>query len=191
MSKTSNRPGRSGLWTAAGIFGLAMVVRLVYMYEVAESPRFFTPIVDSGEYDRIAKSLAEGKPMDAAFFWQAFFYPMFLSCVYFFSGASIIFAKLVQILLGSAVCVFGWRLGKQLFDSRTGVLAGIITAMYGPLVFFDNELLATVWASVWSVVLISLFLKARQKKTPAVYLTLGICGGLSIITRATFLPFFV
>jgi len=132
-----------------------------------------------------------GKQIEPTFFWQACFYPFFLSRVYLFTGASIICAKLLQILLGSALCVLVYRLGQTVFDRRTGTLAGIITALYGPLIFFESKLLATSWASIWSVVLILLFLKAGEKKGLWLYLALGICGGLSIITRATFLPFFV
>ncbi|MHC4423149.1 MAG: tetratricopeptide repeat protein [Planctomycetota bacterium] len=194
MTKTSNsshRLNRKNLWICIGIFGLALVVRLVYLYELSKSPTFLTPIIDSGTYDRLARSLAERRQIEPTFFWQACFYPFFLSRVYFFTGASIICAKLLQILLGSVLCVLVYRLGQNVFDRRTGALAGIITALYGPLIFFDSKLLATGWASIWSVVLILLFLKAGGKKGLWLYLVLGICGGLSIITRATFLPFFV
>ena len=176
---------------AAGILGLALAVRLVFLYEVSKSPTFFIPIVDSGRYNVLARALASGKPMSSEFFWQAFFYPLFLSWVYLFTAGSIAWAKLIQILLGSGCCVLVYRLALRLFDRRTAVLAGAITALYGPLIFFESQLLATGWASIWAVVLILLFLKVGEKKDPRVYLVLGICGGLSIITRATFLPFFV
>ena len=194
MTQTSNsrhRLNRKNLWIGVGIFGLALVVRLIYLYEVSKSPTFLTPIVDSDTYDRLARSLAVRKQIEPTFFWQACFYPFFLSRVYLFTGASIICAKLLQILLGSALCVLVYRLGQTVFDRRTGTLAGTITALYGPLIFFESKLLATGWASIWSVVLILLFLKAGEKKGLWLYLALGICGGLSIITRATFLPFFV
>ena len=188
-SNSSNRLDRKNLWIAVGIFSLALVVRLLYLYEVSKSPTFLTPIVDSATYDRLARSLAVRNEMEHTFFWQPFFYPFFLSRVYFFSGASIIFAKLVQILLGSALCVLVYRLGHNVFDRRTGILAAVITALYGPLIFFESNLLATGWSSIWSVVLILLFLKAGGKKGLWIYFALGICGGLSIITRPTFLLF--
>ena len=192
MAKTSNSTSqlnRKGLWIAVAIFSLALVVRLLYLYEVSKSPTFLTPIVDSATYDRLARSLAVRSEMEHTFFWQPFFYPFFLSRVYFFSGASIICAKLVQILLGSALCVLVYRLGHDVFDRRTGILAAVITALYGPLIFFESKLLATGWSSIWSVVLILLLLKAGEKKRLWIYFALGICGGLSIITRPTFLPF--
>jgi Flp pilus assembly protein TadD len=194
MAKTSNSSGRldrKDVWLGVGIFALALLVRLVYLYEVSRSPTFLAPIVDSAAYDSLARSLAEGRQIQPESFWQAFFYPLFLSGVYSFSGASIICARFIQILLGSGLCVLVYRLGQKVFNRRTGMLAAAITALYGPLIFFESELLATGWAAIWSVVLILLFLQAREKKRLRIYFALGICGGLSIITRATFLPFFV
>ena len=188
-SNSSNQLDRKNLWIAVGIFSLALVVRLHYLYEVSKSPTFLAPIVDSATYDRLARSLAVRNEMEHKFFWQSSFYPFFLSRVYFFSGASIICAKLVQILLGSALCVLVYWLGHNVFDRRTGILAAVITALYGPLIFFESKLLATGWSSIWSVVLILLLLKAGEKKRLWIYFALGICGGLSIITRPTFLPF--
>jgi len=194
MAKTSNitaRLDKKDVWLGIGIFALALLVRLFYLYEVSKSPTFLTPIVDSATYHSLARSLAQAGQIQPEFFWQAFYYPVFLSGVYSFSGASVICPKFIQILLGSGLCVLVYRLGQKVFDRRTGALAGAITALYGPLIFFESELLATVWAAVWSVVLILLFLQAREKKRLRTYFVLGICGGLSIITRATFLPFFV
>jgi 4-amino-4-deoxy-L-arabinose transferase-like glycosyltransferase len=171
------------------IFVLALVVRLAYLGGISDMPTFDTPIVDSQEYDMLARGLADEGIMDHTFFWQGFFYPLFLSFVYFLSNGSLITARVVQILLGSAACVFVYRLGADIFDRRTGTLAGVICALYGPLVYFESELLATGWASLWSVILILLLLRAGKKGGMPTYLAIGLCGGLSVITRATFLPF--
>ncbi len=194
MTKTldnSNQSDNKALWLGVGIFTLALAVRIVYFHEISMSPTFLTPVIDSALYDRLARLLAQSGLMQKDFFLQSFFYPFFLSAVYFFSDSSIIFAKLTQILLGSVVCVLVYQLGQMVFDRRTGILAGIITALYGPLIFFESELVATGWASLWSVALLILLLKAAKKKGPMLYFALGICGGLSVVTRATFLPFCV
>ena len=180
---------KKGLWLGVGILALALVVRLIYLSETSKSPTFLVPIVDAGTYDNLARSQAQ--ETGPGFFWHSFFYPFFLSRVYFFSGNSIVFAKFLQIILGSFLCVLVYNLGWKLFNRWTGALAGVIAALYGPLIFFESELLATGWASLWSVVLVLLFLKAAEKNDPRIYFALGVCGGLSIITRATFIPFFL
>jgi tetratricopeptide (TPR) repeat protein len=171
------------------LFLLALIVRLVYLWDSCDNPTFFLPIVDSITYHEIAKSLAQGGPITKEFFWQQFFYPVFLSIVYFFSNSSILCAKLIQILLGCFTAVLTWRLGQKIFGKTAAILAGFIVALYGPLVFFDAELLDTGWAAFWSVVLVLLFLNVAETKKLRHCLAFGFCAGLSVLTRPNFIPF--
>jgi tetratricopeptide (TPR) repeat protein len=133
--------------------------------------------------------MAEGKDTNYEFFWQPFFYPAFLSIVYLASNSSIICARVIQILLGCITCLLTYQLGRIIFNRRTGIIAGIMTAFYGPLIFFEAELLASGLAALWSVVLILLFVKTSSKKSVWLCASLGICGALSVLTRPTFVPF--
>ncbi len=171
------------------LFLLALVVRLLYLWDSCDNPTFFLPIVDSITYHEIAKGLAQGGPITKEFFWQQFFYPAFLSIVYFFTNSSILCAKLIQILLGSFTAVLTWRLGEKIFGRTAAILAGCIVALYGPLVFFDAELLDTGWAAFWSVVLVLLFLNVAETKKLRHCLAFGFCAGLSVLTRPNFIPF--
>jgi tetratricopeptide (TPR) repeat protein len=128
--------------------------------------------------------------MNYQFFWQPFFYPFFLSIVYFFSGPSIVCAKVVQSILGSITCVLTYLLGKRLFNRKVGLAAGIAVSLYGPLIFFEAELLASGWEAFWSVALVLLFLSAASENKTWLWVLLGLCGALSIVTRPTFLLFF-
>jgi len=174
-----------------GIFVLALTLRLTYLYQSSDNPSFACPTVDSGTYDRMATSIADGKDINYEFFWQPFLYPVFLSAIYSVSNSSILCAKIVQILLGSITCVLTYLLAKRIFNTKTGIVAGIITALYGPLIFFEGELLASGLAAFWSVALILLLLKTAESKNIWLCALLGISGALSIITRPTFAPFFV
>jgi tetratricopeptide (TPR) repeat protein len=78
-----------------------------------------------------------------------------------------------------------------MMNKKTGFLAGVIVAVYMPLVFFEGELLATGWAVFWAVALLSLFLIAREKPGREITFLLGFCGALCILTRPVFLPFFL
>jgi len=173
-----------------GIFGFALAVRVVYLLESADNPTFDVPISDAGTYDRIARSLAAGRPMGGDFFWQPVFYPAFLTAAHIASGSSLVFAKAIQALLGAVTCVLVYLLGRRVFDRRTGILAAFLAALYGPLIFFDGELLATGWAAFWAVGLILVFLRAEQRRKSSSYFAVGICGALAILTRPTFLLFF-
>jgi len=179
------------LLIGAGIFALAMVVRLVYLWQSSSGPSFANPVLDASTYDGLARSLAAGKRVSGELFWQPVFYPFFLSIVYWLSNGSIICGKVVQIFLGSLTCLLTYHLGKRVFNQGTGIIAGLTTALYGPLIFFDGELLATSWATLWAVSLILLFLIGPSRRSAWFFLVLGMCGGLSIITRPTFAPFLI
>jgi len=184
------RPDKKELLISVGIFVLALFVRLLYLYQSSANPSFGYPIVDSGNYDSLARSLAAGEAMSEQFFWQPFFYPFFLSIVYWAGNSSIICAKVIQVLLGCVTCLLTYHLGKRIFDRTAGIIAAVITALYGPLIFFEAELLASGWAAFWAVILILLFLESSSKRSLWFFGLLGICGALSIITRPTFVPFF-
>ncbi len=171
------------------IFLVALSIRLLYLYESSDNPTFDAPIVDAQGYDQLGRGLAEKHLMPKEFFWRGFFYPFFLAIVYAVSGSSILFAKIVQIVLGSFTCVLVYQIGRRAFSHPAGVFAGVIAAFYGPLIFYDAELLATGWAVFWSATLVLLFLKAESRKSRWFYFALGLCGGLSAVTRVTFLPF--
>ncbi|UCE99320.1 MAG: glycosyltransferase family 39 protein, partial [Planctomycetota bacterium] len=174
-----------------GIFGLALVVRLLYLWGSSANPFFLNPIVDSASYVNAAGKLAAGDRLSSRFLFQPFFYPFFLSAVFWFTNSSIICAKVIQVLVGAGTCVLTFLLGKKVFGRKVGIIAGFITAFYGPLIFFEAELLATGWAAFWSVVLILLFLKCSSKKSTLLCVWLGVCTGLSILTRPTFVIFAV
>ncbi|MBU0718346.1 MAG: tetratricopeptide repeat protein, partial [Planctomycetes bacterium] len=119
------------------------------------------------------------------------FYPAYLFVVYLLTGSSIIAAKVLGVVLGAITCVLTCQLGRKVFNRSTGIVAGIIVALYGPLIFFEAELLATGWATFWAVALILLFVRADAVGGRGSHLGLGICGGLAVLTRPTFLPFLV
>jgi len=171
------------------VFLCAVVVRVLYLYDSSNNPTFSAPVVDSLSYDLMAREAVEGAGITRDFFWQQFFYPFFLSIVYFFSNCSIIWAKFVQLLLGSFTCVLIYYLGKKILGHPVGILAGLMAAVYGPLVFFEAELLAAGWAAFWAVVLTLLLLETAEKRSLSLCFALGLCSALSVIARPNFLPF--
>ncbi|MDD5064915.1 MAG: tetratricopeptide repeat protein [Phycisphaerae bacterium] len=173
------------------IFSLALAVRLIYLYESSANPSFQVPIVDSKIYDETAKALISGQGTASNLFWQPFFYQVFLSVVYLFSDNSIVFTKILQVLLGALTCGLTYKLGKKIFGERTGIIAGLIAAFYGPLLFYESELLATGWAAFWAVVIVWLFLEVKEKDKSKQWFLLGLCGALGIITRPEFILFFI
>lgn len=194
MKKKTKRQAQSKIdtrWIALAVFIAALVIRLSLLGGMSNSPTFRVPIVDAENYDTIARTIVFGGGIDEKLFWQGPFYPLFLAAVYRLSDGSIVAARVVQLVLGAVTCVLVFLIGTRLFDRKGGVIAAAVTALCGPLLFFEQELLATGWAAFWSVALLCLILEAERRRSIGVYLLLGICAGLAVITRATFLPFII
>jgi hypothetical protein len=168
---------------------LALAVRLLYLYESSDSPAFGVPIVDARGYDLIARRLVTEGKMPEQFFWQQFFYPLFLSAVYLCSNCSVLAAQLAQAVLGGVICVLTFLTGRAVFDRRTGILAAIFVAFCGPFIFHEVDLIAVGWSAFWSLALILLLLRVVRRREHLAFFVLGLCGALSIITRPNFAPF--
>ena len=173
---------------AVVVFLLALLVRGVYLWESRGNPSFSYPVVDAAGYDQMVRHLLDAGEMKIDFFWQQFFYPAYLWVIYWVSGSSVLAAKIVQLVLGGVTCGLVYRLGCRLVDRRVGALAGIMMGLYGPAVLHELELVPAGWTAFWAVALLLAFLGAQEKKTWWSFLWLGLCGGLSSITRPNFLP---
>jgi 4-amino-4-deoxy-L-arabinose transferase-like glycosyltransferase len=187
----SRKPRRNVPWAVVAVFAVALVVRVIYLVEYSKSPTFRVPIIDSATYDEHARALLATGTFGQQFFWQGFFYPFYLAIVYLVTGGSMLAARIVQIILGSLLCAGVYGLASRIFDRRTGIAAGLIAALYGPLIFYDVEILDSGFSAIWALVLVLLILRAEGGASLWLAFVLGLCGALSTITRATFLPFFV
>jgi len=175
----------------AGIFLLAVAVRVFYLVDASDFPTFRSPIIDSDTYLTMAQDFAKTKVLTHEFFWQPFFYPLFLSLLSLKNPAPLMTVRVCQILISGLTCVLTYLLGKSLFNKKVGIIAGLIVSLYGTLIFYDCEILSVSWDVFWAVALLNLFIKAERENKKILFFLLGLSGGLSILTRPTFLPFFV
>lgn len=126
----------------AAAFGTALLVRIVYIVSFRDSPFFNGLIVDAQWHDEWARGWADGTwTMGGRAFFRAPLYPFFLSLIYRIFGHDLLAVRIVQAVVGSgavaALAGSGWRIGGR----RTSLWAAAMAALYGPLIFFDAELL--------------------------------------------------
>ena len=171
------------------IFLFALAVRLYLLYDLADNPSFDYPLVDAGAHHRLALALQESNTIPTNLFWRSVFYPLYLGASYFVTGSSIVGVKLFQAFLGALTCFVTYQVGRRAFGHACGVAAGLITALYGPLLFWESELVAVGWAAFWSVALLWLGIRLREGASPRWHLVFGLAGGLAVLTRPSFLPF--
>lgn len=144
---------RDGLWSSpwihsALLFALALTLRLSLLAELAGHPYLDLNQVrgtDMEGYLQWGRRIAGGNWLGwgEGPFYQGPAFPYLLAVVVLLAGGSPLAPLLVQALLGSLVPVLVYWIGRRLFDARIGLVAGVLTAASGMLVFFGVVLHST------------------------------------------------
>ncbi len=190
------------------VFLLALLVRVIYTLQSQANPQFATPLMDPAYHDEWAWQLATGTWKPDGPFFRAPFYPLFLAGIYRLVGHNFLVPRLIQDSLGAASCLLTFLIGTRLFSRKVGLLAGLGAALYGILVFFDNELLTEGLLLTLTLAFFYTFLltldgapQAATRRAPAATVTRGrsalpllpalsgVLYGLAAITRPTVLIF--
>ncbi len=161
------------------IVALAVVVRVAYMAEVADHPLMTTTTGDPKVYDLRALEIASGKWLaDDVFFHSSPVYPYILGITYRLFGHSYAAVRVIQSLFGIGSCLLIFSLARRLFGEREAIIAGVISALYVPFVFFDSEILMITYVIFFT--LLSLRLLLSWADAPRAWLALASGGALGV-----------
>ena len=176
MSETRRRL----LW----LFGIALIVRLLYIGAGIEVPPQDTP-----DYDEIAHNLLAGEGFVASsnWFghelraWRAPLYPLLLAAVYAIWDNHVA-VKVVQAILGAVTVLLVYLLTRRLYPPAA-IMAGGLAAGYEPLVASANEVMTEALFTTLLVAAVAAAIEARHR--PAWYwpAAAGILVGLAALTR--------
>ncbi len=174
---------------AALIFAAAAAIRSLYLLEIRHIPFFSFPVVDAKVYLGQARAIAHGYPAGSEAFWQAPLYPYLLAAGIAILGERHFLLHLIQSLAGAANCSLVALLGARTIGRREGIIAGLIAAVYGPLIFFDGEyLIPTLLVSLNLLLLLSIIEAGKAGKRVWIAAA-GLLLGLSAIARPNALAF--
>ena len=122
---------------------LALIVRIGFYVEHANSPSFGVPTLDQKYYDTVAKMLLAGEDLHELHAFRPLLYPMFLAFFYKLGGNwGVELALLAQHLLGIATGLLVALLGARLFRHRLAGIVGGALFLLAPLpLCFEGELL--------------------------------------------------
>jgi len=169
---------------------VALALRIWHLLETRENdPYFNLPSVDPKVYHDWATRIAAGDWVGDGVFFLSPLYPYFLAVIYSLTGPSILAAKVVQLLIGTANCLLVYSLGRQVFDARTGLLAAGMGAVYSMSIFYDGILLITAIQTPLNLATVLLLLRAERSWRPRDWFVAGACLGLSALARPNVLLF--
>ncbi|MBU1319010.1 MAG: tetratricopeptide repeat protein [candidate division Zixibacteria bacterium] len=176
------------------LIALALIPRLLALFDLSDSPIYLHPVIDSQTYHEMAAQIAAGDVIGHSTFWQAPLYPYFLGVLYWLFGVSITAAKLVQVLISAVNCYLIFRLAAKVLDRRVAWLAFGIAAIYGPFIFFATELLAPVLLNFLILLAINILISYKASSRPLKTILVGFILGLAQIGHgliAAFIPLLI
>lgn len=170
-------------WSFAAILLLALAVRLAYLAQMRGTPLFSILVLDGQIYDEWARRIAAGDWYGSEVFYQAPLYPYALALLYSLAGPDVWTARLAQALIGSASCALLALAGRRFFSPSVGVVAGVVMALYGPLVFFDGLIQKPVLDVFLTCLLLLLLGEMARRQRWWLMLAAGAVLGLFALTR--------
>ncbi|MBN2446246.1 MAG: tetratricopeptide repeat protein [Phycisphaerae bacterium] len=170
------------------VFLLALGMRLWHLSgQASHNPMFNTPTLDEGQHDEWARLIASGAGLGAKPFFRAPLYYYALAGLYAIAGPNVAVARFLGCVIGALSCYLIARMGAALGGFRTGLVAGLIAAVYWPMIYFDDLLLTVVLEVFFNTLMLLLLVYAMQRKSAWLFFMAGIVWGLSAITRPTVL----
>ncbi len=181
---------------AAGIFVLALLVRLLHLGQIRRAPFFDLMLGDAGSYDAWARRIAAGDWLGTEVFYQAPLYPYFLGSVYKLFGTGRGTVLLCQAAVGAAACVLLATATTRFLSPRSdasaaGVAAGLTLALYAPAIFFDGLIQKSVLDLFFLCLVLWLLSRIVDRAAPPVtsWWWLGAALGALVLTRENALVF--
>jgi 4-amino-4-deoxy-L-arabinose transferase-like glycosyltransferase len=97
--------------------------------------------------------------------------------------------RVVQAILGAALCVLVYALTRRLFSARTGTLAALILAISPALILEAGNLITESLFMFFAFGGLAIYVSAQGNPTPRMLVWAGIMFGLATLTRAVLLLF--
>jgi len=192
--------GRRGHWyVLAVIILVGLLIRGLYLSEIAPTADFSSPTADAHFHDYWARALLadEWSPppgipnpyINSVPFIRPPGYPYFLSLAYALTGESYLGARIIQMLLGVLSCWLAFLLGRLIFNRAIGLILAGFGACYWTLIYFEGELHAPVLLITLSLVFMIMMAKWLAKPTFWKILLAGLILGLMALVRPNTLLF--
>jgi tetratricopeptide (TPR) repeat protein len=189
--RASSRSGEGDrfLWPAIGIFGLALAIRALHLWQIRGAVFFELKMGDARAFDVWARQIAAGDWLGDAVFYQAPLYPYFLGTIYALLGDDPMVVRGCQAILGAFSCALLALAGRRFFSRSAGIAAGLILACYAPAIFADGLIQKSALGLFLLCALLWLLSETLHRPRGHLWLWLGMTTGLLALTRENALLF--
>ncbi|MCI0362720.1 MAG: glycosyltransferase family 39 protein, partial [Phycisphaerales bacterium] len=109
----------------------ALLLRLLYLTTILNTPFFDHPVNDEMQYDAWAQALAAGQSYLGNYpYWDSPWHAYVLGAIYWLFGHNLLAVRLIQVIVGTINVLLLYRLALRIFDSTVAVVVGLLAATY-------------------------------------------------------------
>ena len=176
-------------WLGAGAFLLRLAVSVELLLQNGGRNSAIQPaaVTDMATYLKHADEILAGT-FQLPFYYQPFYYAVFLPVIRFFS-CSPYFLAFLQALLGAAACIFAGLTAAHLTGRKAGLWTAGICAVSSPLLLYTPFAMNETLQSFNFALLAYLGVKLMKKDSRKLALLTGAVWGIATLTRGNALLF--
>ncbi|MFW6108250.1 MAG: ArnT family glycosyltransferase, partial [bacterium] len=188
----------------AAVFAFALVLRLAWVgYLGYRDAGLRGP--DAPSYEALATNLLAGKGLQKQDYTGLFtdpqrslvvrsfrppLLPVVLAGIYGVAGHRLWVARTAMAVMGAALCLAVMAIVRRVFDERTALVAGLLTAVYPKFVYYAGLLVTETLCTLLLAVAIVLLLAACEaERRRWLWAAAGVALGLGTLARSSLLLF--
>jgi tetratricopeptide (TPR) repeat protein len=171
------------------IAGVVLAVQACQVALLWKDPSVSGLTIDAYDFHREAMRIAAGQPAPHVLHFNPPLFPWLLALFYRLLGSQPQSGLLLQSALSLLISWEIFSIGRLLLTPRAALVAGILSALYGPLLFFDAQLLAAPLDAAAALGALLYALRTTGSSGWRSQLLLGVLGGVAIVSRGTIAPF--
>jgi 4-amino-4-deoxy-L-arabinose transferase-like glycosyltransferase len=176
----------------AVLLAIAFLMRAVLLYNISQTPYFEAGNIDSEAYQEWATGIAGGRWWPAGHFYQSPFYAYFLAILYAVFGTGSQWSpRIVQIVFGTVSPLLVYGIATRLFTRRVGWIAGLLVALYGPMVLEEITISKTTLLITSALAAFTLYLRYGPWARTDGMAAAGVVMGLTVVGVGQWLPAFL
>jgi tetratricopeptide (TPR) repeat protein len=158
---------RGEIWILSGILLLGLILRVLYLTDIADNPDFEYPLIDPSYHDYWARGLVTGDWIvptgreDPQVFRYPFYrppgYPYFLSILYRIK-MDYLWPRIVNMIIGLGSVLLSFFLGRRWWRRSAGLIFAGLMAIYWIFIYFEGELVGvavSVFLGLWLILILS------------------------------------
>ncbi|QSH42301.1 glycosyltransferase family 39 protein [Lentisphaerota bacterium ZTH] len=167
---------------------IALAVRLLACFEMQSCHNGLNPVncpsraTDMLTYINLARSIAAGS-FTGVFYYQPFYYAVFLPLIYLVFGTGIWPVIIIQALLGALTAGLTGLTGAMLWSRKAGLAAAVLTAFSQMLIFFTPFHMIVNLQAFWLTMILFLAVAAMRRKKFWIWCACALVTGFAILTR--------